>query len=161
MIECILTLLGLYIMFLFAWAIGIVTSVTQLTRPPPYLLDNTTSSLLFLAPIIGACIGEVWGHWFNDFLCNQYIKRHDGKYQPENRLWGVYPSCVFGICGMVLYGQTLYHTLPIISLAFAWGMLTFACVSGTTAISAYALDTFPYHAALTSSWINFWRTTGV
>jgi hypothetical protein len=148
-------------MFLFAWAIGIVTSVTQFVRPPPYLLSDTNASLLYFAPIAGAIVGELWGHWFNDFLCNRYIKTHNGQYQPENRLWGVWPSCVFGVCAMVLYGQTLYHELPIVSLAFAWGMMTFACVSGTTAISAYALDTFPHHAALTSSWINFWRTTGM
>jgi isoprenylcysteine carboxyl methyltransferase (ICMT) family protein YpbQ len=38
--------------------------------------------------------------------------------------------------------------------------MSFAQVSSTTAISAYALDCFPHHAALSSSWINFWRTTG-
>jgi hypothetical protein len=148
-------------MFLFTWAIGIVTTVTQFIRPPPYSLDDTSASLFYLAPIVGALTGELWGHWFNDFLCNRYIRTHNGEYQPENRLWGVWPACVFGVTAMVLYGQTLQHGLPVIGLAAAWAIMSFAQVSSTTAISAYALDCFPHHAALASSWINFWRTTGM
>ncbi|KUJ10142.1 MFS general substrate transporter [Mollisia scopiformis] len=100
----------LYIMLLFTWAIGIVTTVTQFIRPPPYLLDNTQASLFYLAPIVG--------------------------------------------------GLTLQKQLPVIGLAAAWSLMAFAQVASTTAISAYALDVFPHHAALASSWINFWRTTG-
>jgi hypothetical protein len=150
----------LYIMLLFTWAIGIVTTVTQFIRPPPYLLNDTQASLFYLAPMVGAVVGELWGHWFNDFLCNRYIKTHNGQYQPENRLWAVWPACAFGIGAMVLYGQTLQKELPVIGLAAAWALMTFSQVASTTAISAYALDIFPHHAALASSWINFWRTTG-
>jgi len=117
--------------------------------------------LFYLAPIVGAIVGELWGHWFNDFLQNLYIKRHNGQYNPENRLWAVWPACALGIGAMVLYGQTLQKGLPVIGLSSAWALMTFAQVASTTAISAYALDIFPHHAALSSSWINFWRTTGV
>jgi hypothetical protein len=114
-----------------------------------------------LAPIVGAIVGEVWGHFFNDFLCNLYIKTHGGKYNPENRLWGVWIPCAFGIAAMVLYGQTLQKELPVIGLAAAWALMVFAQVASTTAISAYLLDIFPHHANLASSWLNFWRTTGM
>jgi hypothetical protein len=60
----------------------------------------------------------------------------------------------------VLYGQSLENQLPIIRLAAAWAFMAFASICSTTAISAYALDCFPHHAALSSSWITFWRTTG-
>ena len=105
-------------------------------------------------------MGEIWGHFFNDFICNLYIKNHNGKYNPENRLWGVWLPCAFGISAMVLYGQTLQKELPVIGLAAAWSLMVAAQVASTTAISAYLLDIFPHHANLASSWLNFWRTTG-
>ena len=139
----------------------IVTTITQFIKPPPYSLNDTDASLFYLAPIVGSIVGELWGHWFNDWLCNRYIRTHNGKYEPENRLWGAYPGAALALCSLVLYGQTLQHTLPVVGLAAAWAIMAFAQVSSTTAISAYALDCFPHHAALASSWINFWRTTGV
>jgi hypothetical protein len=157
----VLTLrLGLFILVLFTWAIGIVTTVTQFIRPPPYLLDDTHASLFYFAPIIGGIVGELWGHVFNDFLSNHYIKTHSGKYSPENRLWGAYIPCAFGIAAMVLYGQTLQKELPLVGLGAAWSLMVCAEVMSTTAISAYLLDIFPHHAALASAWLNFWRTTG-
>jgi len=47
-----------------------------------------------------------------------------------------------------------------IGVAFGWGLNTFAMLAATTVISAYVLDCFPQHAALASSWLNFWRVTG-
>jgi len=61
---------------------------------------------------------------------------------------------------MVLYGQVLQKSLPLTGLGAAWALMAFSQVASTTAISSYALDCFPHHAALASSWINFWRTTG-
>jgi hypothetical protein len=40
-------------------------------------------------------------------------------------------------------------------------MNSFAMLASTTAISAYVLDCFPGHAALASSWVNFWRVVGM
>lgn len=147
-------------MILFTWAIGIVTTITQFTRPPPYLLNDLDSSLFYLAPIVGSIAGEFWGHWFNDFVSNRYIKTHNGRYLPETRLWGVYAPAVLATTSLILYGQTLQHTFPVIALAAAWSIMAFAQVAATTAISVYALDSFPQQAALASSWINFFRTTG-
>lgn len=147
-------------MILFTWAIGIVTTITQFIRPAPYLLNDTQASLFYFAPIVGSVVGEFWGHWFNDFSANRYIRTHAGKYLPENRLWGVYLPASLAATSLIIYGQTLQKALPIVALAAAWALMAFAQVAATTAISAYALDCFPQHAALASSWINFFRTTG-
>jgi hypothetical protein len=88
-------------MVLITWVIGIVTTVTQFIRPPPYLLDDTDTSLFYFAPIVGAIAGELWGHWFNDFLCNRYIRNHNVEYQPENRLWGGWPPVLLGVSSLV------------------------------------------------------------
>lgn len=151
---------GVYIMMTTMWTIGITTTVTQFVKPPPYLFSDTATALLYLAPMIGSVGGEVFGHFFNDWLCNRYIRTHNGVYKQENRLWGTWPATALAITALVLYGQTLQHELSWVGLAIGWGLESFAVLSGTVAISAYVLDCFPDHAALASSWINFWRTTG-
>lgn len=153
-------LAGIFIMVNTMWTIGITTTVTQFVRPPPYLFSSTATALLYLAPMIGSVSGEFFGHFFNDWLCNRYVRTHNGIYKQENRLWGVWPATAVGIAALVLYGQTLQHSLSWVGLAFGWGLNSFATLAATVAVSAYVLDCFPHHAALASSWINFWRTTG-
>jgi len=149
-----------FYMFMLMWTVGLATTIPLLVLPPPYLFSETATALLYLAPTIGGLVGEIWGHFFNDHLCNSYLKKHNNEWLPEQRLWAIYPAAVIGICALVLIGQSLQNGLPWIALAFGWGMYSAATVTVTTAISAYTLDCFPKHAALASSIINFWRTTG-
>ena len=142
------------------WTIGIVSTITQLVKPPPYLFSDTAVALLYFAPMIGTVLAEVWGHWFNDFICNQYIRTHGGRFKPETRLWGVYPAWIVGIGGLVLFGQALEHDLKWIAVAFGWGMNCFSTLGTTAAVSAYLLDVLPHHAALAAAWINAFRTVG-
>lgn len=146
------------------WTIGLVSTIPQFVQPPViaggYGFSNTSFALIHLAPMIGTVIAEFWGHWFNDFLCNRYIKQHSGQYKPENRLWGVYPAWLIGIAGLVIYGQVLEHHLSWVGLAFGWGMNCFSTLATTVAISSYLLDVLPQHACLTAAWICFFRTVG-
>ncbi|KAF2429212.1 MFS general substrate transporter [Tothia fuscella] len=149
-----------FVTWITMWTIGIVSTISQFVLPPPYHFTHTQLSLLFFAPMIGTLCAEFWGHWFNDFLCNRYIKTHGGKYSPENRLMGVYPAWIIGIAGLIVFGETLQHQLSWVGIAFGWGMNCFSTLGTTVAISAYILDVFPQHAALASAWINAFRTVG-
>lgn len=151
---------AIYIMVFIAWIIGINITISQLLVPPPYSFSAAAEAVSWLAPLTGAIIGEFWGHWFNDWLCARYIRSHNGSYNLENRLWGTYFPTLIGFGGLILYGQALQHTLPWIALILAWASQGFAMVAATTAVSAYILDSFPNHASLVASIINFWRTTG-
>ncbi|KAF2396118.1 MFS general substrate transporter [Trichodelitschia bisporula] len=149
-----------FVTFITMWTIGLVSTMTQFVKPPPYLFSDTAVAMLFFAPMIGTLIAEVWGHWFNDFLFERHVRLHGGTYSPENRLWGVYPPWILGMAGLVLFGQTLQHHLSWVGLAFGWALNCFSTLGTTVAISAYILDVFPAHAALASAWINTFRTIG-
>lgn len=142
------------------WSVGLATTIPQLIAPPPYQFSATATALLYLSPAIGGFIGEIWGHFFNDFLCNSYLRRNNDKWLPEQRLWAVYPAVILAVCALVLIGQSLEKGLHWVALAFGWGMYNAATVTATAGISTYMLDCFPQHAALVSSIVNFWRTTG-
>lgn len=146
-----------YVTVLFAWVIGVATTITEILVPPPYSFSPQAIACSFLAPLIGAIIGELWGHWFNDWLCARYIRRHDGVYVLENRLWGAYLPSFFLFGALILYGEALEHSLKWPALLIAWAFLTFALIAGTTPVTAYALDTFPQQAALVAAIINMWR----
>ena len=147
-------------MLTFMWSIGLVNTIGQFITPPPYSFSNTAIALLYLAPVIGSITGDVWGHFFNDFLSNHYIRQNDGLYEPEARLWAIWPATIFAAGSLILIGQVLQLQLSWVGLAFGWGMFSMAVLAATVAISAYVLDCFPHHAAQASSIVNFWRTTG-
>ena len=52
-----------FVTWITMWTIGIVSTITQFVKPPPYLFSDTAVSLLFLAPMIGTVCAEFWGHW--------------------------------------------------------------------------------------------------
>lgn len=143
------------------WVIGIVTTISQFVLPPPYSFSPTAFALLFLAPMIGTGLAEGWGHWFGIFWFRRHIAHNGGRYRPEIRLTGVYLPWLLGIVGLIIYGQTLQHSLHWAGLAFGWGLVTFAALGTTASVSHYLLDIFPRHAALVSAWINFFRTLGM
>lgn len=121
--------------------------------------SNIDLALLFLAPMIGVFLAEIFGHFQNDLILTTYIKRH-GKWTDETRLAGVYIPWLITVGGLVLVGETLQKHLTWVGLAFGWGMQTFGTLGTTTAISAYLLDVLPGHAAMMAAWILQARVLG-
>lgn len=153
----ILLITVLYVMVLVAWMIGLVATVSQLVLPPPYSFGPSALAAIWAAPMVGATIGGFWGDWFNSWLQARYIRTHEGVYVLENRLWSTYAPTAIGVAGLILYGQTLQHSMHWIGLLIGWACMAFAMVAATTAVSAYCLDSFPDHASLVAGIVNMWR----
>jgi hypothetical protein len=141
------------------WTIGLV-SVFPIIAAQEFMYSQDKINFLFFAPMIGTIVAEIVGHFFNDYLATSYIRSHQGRFLPEHRLWAVYPSCLIGMGGLILFGQAIDKQLSWVAVAFAWGMNTYSTLTSTTAISAYFVDVLPHHTALTASWLNCFRTIG-
>ncbi|KAL9065088.1 MAG: hypothetical protein Q9157_007599 [Trypethelium eluteriae] len=122
----------IFIMVLVAWVIGINTTISLLVVPPPYSFSPSAEAVSWVAPMIGAGLGELWGYWFNDFLLRRHLRTHEGSYTVENRLWGVYTPAVIAFVGLILYGQALQHTLHWIALLVAWACVAFVAGANVT-----------------------------
>ncbi|KAK4949913.1 hypothetical protein LTR10_011755 [Elasticomyces elasticus] len=155
--------LNVFYMLTFMWSIGLNTTLILFLEPPPpagYGFSNLTVALFYIAPMLASLIGELFGHWFNDFIANRHIRRSGGTYDAEVRLWTLYVSVVFLVAGLVLFGYGLKLHLPWIALVMAWAFYMFGVVTETVAITAYALDVFPDYGVEAAAIIGIFRTSG-
>lgn len=148
----------------FMWAVGINQTSAILFATPieegGYGFSQNALGYLYFAPIVGAIIGEVFGHFFNDFVARRDVAKHGGIFVPESRLRPVYLSAILLIPGLVLIGQALEHHLHWAAIVMGWGMFVFGLMVASVAITVYALDSYPTASGEVSSLINFARLIG-
>ncbi|KAF4548075.1 Polyamine transporter-like protein 1 [Elsinoe fawcettii] len=160
----VVALLCFSYLLVFAWAIGINITATILFAQPAeiggYAFNNRTIGFLYFTPIVGTFIGEIFGHYFNDWVANRHIRKNQGVFEPEARLWMIYISCFIGIPALVLVGQALELRLNVAAIVFGWGMFAFGVMTMSVAATAYTIDSYPSVPAELGGWLNFSRTLG-
>ena len=146
---------------IFMWCIGInVTSSIILGLPQAlggYGMGPLSLGYVYFTPIIAVYLGEIFGHWFNDFIANRYVRRHQGLFVPEVRLWTTYIGAALMVPGLIIIGQALKHHLNIGAIIIGWGMFQFGVMITSVATVAYALDCYPSASGEVSALINFGR----
>lgn len=149
---------------IFMWAVGINQTSALLFATPiidgGYGFNALSIGYLCFTPIVAVCIGELFGHYFNDFVARQYIRTHHGNFKPEARLVSNYIAVVFMIPGIILIGQALAKHLHYAAIVMGWGMYVFGCMVSSVAVMAYALDAYPTGAGELSGFVNFARLVG-
>lgn len=129
-------------------------------RQPPYYFTSQNTAFLIIASLMGTIIANLWGRWFNDFLCTSYIRSHDGRFKPEWRLWGIYPAVTISCVGLILVGQAWQQGLQWGAIAIGWGCVAFGSLASTVILAVYLLDVMPFHAASSSAWLVVFRSIG-
>ncbi|PSK48651.1 hypothetical protein B9Z65_62 [Elsinoe australis] len=151
-------------LLIFMWSIGINITTAILFATPAQFGGYGYSSLglgyLYFTPIVATLLGEIFGHFFNDFLARRYTRRHKGVFEPEARLPIIYVAGVFLVPGLVLAGQALYRRLHVSALIFGWGMYMFGIMCTSVSVSSYVLDAYPTRPAEVAGWTNFARAIG-
>ncbi|KAF5392825.1 hypothetical protein D9757_000897 [Collybiopsis confluens] len=148
---------------LFGFGIGInVCNVVLLGSPPPEGLGWSAYALAgsYGTPIVAVLIGEVIGRYNNDFIMNWSIRRNNGVFEAESRLWACYLAIPLYICGFVVLGAAFEKHLSAGALVMGWGIAELAIMIATVAIYAYCNDCFPKHQGEISALINLARTLG-
>ncbi|KAK6532487.1 hypothetical protein TWF281_006676 [Arthrobotrys megalospora] len=154
----------IYYMLSFMWAVGINITTSILFETPMeaggYGFGAKSVGYLYFTPLVAVGIGEIFGHFFNDFIAARYIKKNNGVFEPECRLTTNYISALFMIPGLIIVGFGLAKHLHYMSLVMGWGMYVFGVMTASVAITAYALDSYPTASGEVSSFLNFARVLG-
>lgn len=157
----IIPLVMLFYSTVFMWCIGInVTSTIILGLPRKlggYGMGPLTLGYMYFTPIVAVYLGEIFGHWFNDWIAYRYVSRHQGLFVPEVRLWTTYIGAVFMVPGLIIIGQAIEHHLNIGVVIIGWGMFQFGVMVTSVATIAYVLDCYPSASGEVSALINFGR----
>ena len=157
----IMPMIMLFYSAVFAWFVGINISSAILLQTPQafggYGLSSVGVGYVYFTPIVAAVIGELFGHWFNDFLVKVYAKRHQGHFIAETRLWTTYIGVLLQVFGLILTGQALANHLNVAAIVFGWGLEGVGVMITSVAIVAYGLDCYPSAPGEVSALINMAR----
>jgi len=173
----------LYYASTFMWAVGINITGSILLQEPValggYGFGAVTIGFVYFTPVVSVGLGELFGHYFNDWNAARYIARHGGVFRPEARLWVNYVGGFLMAPGLVLLGQALQHRLTVgavvmgkqplfqwykcnrrlslLALTLGWGMYMVGIMIASVGITAYVLDAYPTSAGEVSALLNFAR----
>ena len=148
-----------YYFFSFASVIAVNITISVFILPE-YHFGYQQLAALYVAPVLGAFMGEVGGHWLHDAVGHIYARRNDGVLAPEARLiiiWFVTPIYILAIN---LLGTSLHKHWHYMVLAVAWFLHNLSTVISTTALYAYCLDSYPEGSGETAAWLNASRNWG-
>ncbi|KAI9695043.1 MAG: hypothetical protein M1822_000660 [Bathelium mastoideum] len=125
----------------FSWSVGIGTVITILFGRY-YHFQAPRVDLAYIAPLIGAVLGELAGGPFSDFIVQRLARRRNGQRRPETRLHSMYPALVCIVVGLVVFGVTLqqrkHYIVPLVGLTiFIFGMQ-----ASTTVVFTYPVDCY-------------------
>jgi len=121
------------------WAVGInVTSsiIFGIPQPVGYGYSLKTISFLYFTPLVALTIGELFGHFANDKVAASYIRRHNGLFRPECRLYVFFLAAILMIAGLNIVGSALEHTLSVAAIIVGWGSYVVGVMIASVAITA-------------------------
>ncbi|TFK39737.1 MFS general substrate transporter [Crucibulum laeve] len=147
----------------FGFGIGInVTNTIFLQSPPPvgFGLDPTIVSGIYATPVIAVFIGEILGRYLNDWVMNTEIKRNNGVFKAEARLWTCYVGVTLYVTGFVILGSALQNHFNQSVVIIGWAIAQVAVLVNTVAVYAYCNDCFPRRQGEISALLNLVRTLG-
>ncbi|CAJ2504801.1 Uu.00g121950.m01.CDS01 [Anthostomella pinea] len=148
-----------YYFLTFAWVVGINTTLS-IFLAPLYGFGPKQIGFFYFTPVVAVILGETAGHWLHDMLAKQYIRAHNGRFEPEARLRAIAVALPFMVVGLVLLGQCLENGWHYMATSVSWGLYTFGIMITTVAVSSYNLDCYPEASGEVSAWVNNSRTLG-
>ena len=121
---------------------------------------NLLLGFFYFAPIVGAIIGAVLGHWLHDTVGNYYLRRHSGHIEPEARLIIIWLASPIMAVSVLVIGFALDHTYHYMVIAVFFAGQVTGIMIATVALNAYLLDAYPEGSGEVGAWIVVGRTMG-
>jgi MFS family permease len=132
------------VIFAFGCTAGIVSfnTISEILTEPPYNWSTTSTSLVFLAALVGNFVGWATGV-LSDHIVIFLARRNHGIKEPEMRLWTLCFSFVYAAVGYQLYGWGANFGMHWMTIAFGVDCMIAHQVSACSIATAYAMECFP------------------
>ncbi|PIL27344.1 MFS general substrate transporter [Ganoderma sinense ZZ0214-1] len=127
---------------LFGLQIGLhVTNAVILANPPPtgYGYGQIQIAATYASSLAAVLIGEVVGRYLVDWLLEVTVRRNNGVFEADCRLWACYPSAALFVIGFILEGAAFQFHLHIAVLVVGWLCAQIAVMMNTSAGEISAL----------------------
>lgn len=98
--------------------------------------DLTSSSLLT------GCFSSFFGGYLNDRITLHLVRKNNGVFEPEMRLWLFTASLILVPSSIILYGVGAAHQIPWIGVLIATGLLSFANTACVPLSLNYLIDSY-------------------
>lgn len=144
----------------FGFGIGINVTNAVFLASPPYSFSQDAIAGAYGTPIVSVIIGELVGHYLNDWITNFTVRRNKGVFEAESRLLACYIAMPLYICGFVLLGASLQNHLSVVALIFGWGIAQLGIMIATVSVYAYCSDCFPRQQGEISALLTVSRILG-
>ncbi|KAG2152742.1 major facilitator superfamily domain-containing protein [Suillus clintonianus] len=148
--------------FVFGFSVGVnVTNVVFMGSPPPVGFGFSEFGVAgaYATPIVAVILGEVCGRFLNDRIMDFTVRKNNGIFEAESRLWACYAAMPLYICGFLTLGAGIQH-LNKAALILGWGIAEVAVMVNTVAVYAYCNDCFPRRQGEISALLNLARVLG-
>ncbi|THG96852.1 hypothetical protein EW026_g5053 [Hermanssonia centrifuga] len=122
---------------LFGFSVGLNgTNIVFLEEQPPngYGFTQFAIAGCYGTPVVAVLIGELLGRYLNDWIMNVCIRRNNGVFESESRLWACYVAVVLYIIGFILIGAAFQDHLNISCFIIGWGLVEIATMVNTVAV---------------------------
>ncbi|OAA48789.1 Major facilitator superfamily transporter [Cordyceps fumosorosea ARSEF 2679] len=127
---------------LLAWFAALVSVQATYMFDEPYNFSAIGIGLMNIAPFVASIPGVWIGGYLNDKSIVWLARRNGGVYEPEMRLWMIFPLAIIAPAGILMFGLGLNSGAPWPLLAVGFGMYGFCLTAGGVVSLAYAMDCY-------------------
>ncbi|KAL9599464.1 MAG: hypothetical protein Q9219_003803 [cf. Caloplaca sp. 3 TL-2023] len=149
----------LYYVATLSWVVGINSTLTVFLIPL-YGLGLNQIGFFYFTPIVAALLGNLAGYWLHDLIANTYMRRHQGRFEAEARLWAGWIAMPFLVGGLTLLGFCLQRSYHYMLTSLAWGLYVFGTMIASVGVDAYLLDSYSEGPGEVIMWLTTARTVG-
>jgi hypothetical protein len=109
---------------------------------PPYNFSVSQVGLISISPFVLTIIGEVVAGPLNDYICLYLAKKNHGIYEPEFRLFLMFPVLLLGITGFFGFGACVHYQTHWIGPVLTFGLANMSMAFATGCVFGYVIDSY-------------------
>ncbi|KAF4633614.1 hypothetical protein G7Y89_g4506 [Cudoniella acicularis] len=124
------------------WFNVLNATASLILSSPPYNFKASMVGLSYLSPFLGSSLSTIWSGMLGDKIILALARRHNGRMEPEDRLWLFTLTALFCPVGLILWGVGAAHGIHWFGLIVATFILAASIFIAIPTSCNYAIDSY-------------------